>query len=179
MVSGRRGPGSEGDAARPADPTGGPASPRAGDPSGARGITAASVHRTLRIVSLALAGALAAFALGAAVLVAADAFHPFLQLNQTVRAGVAVFLGGLLWAAGPISRAARRSEDGAEPLDALQRGVIAGLAVRDVVGVMGAVLILLAGDLWLGGAAALLAGVEMVRAVPSTEVLRAELRRGG
>jgi hypothetical protein len=136
-------------------------------------------HRVLTFVSLALLGSVALMVGGAWALVATGAFQPFLGLRLPVRIGVGVFLIVLLAAAYPLSRAVgsgNRPETREEALARVQTRVTVGMAVRDAVGAMAAVLILLAGDIVLGGTVGALVLVSMAAALPRRDQLEEAVR---
>lgn len=142
-----------------------PAESPVGEGSGSIG----EYHRVLTIVSLALAGSVTVMVGGAWVLVATGAFQPFLGLRGPARLGVALFLALLLAAAYPLSRAVgsgSRPASREEALARVQTRVMVGMAIRDAVGAMAAVVVLLAGDVVLGGTIGALALVSMAVALP-------------
>lgn len=112
-------------------------------------------------------------------LVATGRFQPFIGLQPVVRIGVGIFLVALLGASYPLSRAVGsgdRPTSREEALGHVQTSVMIGMAVRDAVGAMAAVLILLAGDLVLGGTVAVLAFLSMGLALPRREQLEEAVR---
>lgn len=132
------------------------------------------------VISMALIGSVAVMVGGAWALVASGTFQPFLSLQLPVRIGVGVFLLVLLAATYPLSRAVGsggRPESREEALSIVQTRVMVGMAVRDAVGAMSAVLILLAGDVTLGGTVGALTLVSMVTSLPRLEQLE-EATRG-
>ncbi len=146
------------------------------DPSGS---TLREYHRVLVGISWALIAGVAAMAGGAWFLVATGTFLPFLGFTTPVRIGIAVFLVLLLLAAGPLERAVgggEAAEDEAAALSRVQTRVMVGMAVRDAVGAMAAVLILLSGDLLVGGSAAAATLVAMVSNLPRMDDLEAAVR---
>jgi hypothetical protein len=117
---------------------------------------------------------------GAWVMVATGTFQPFLGLRGAARIGVALFLVLLLAAAHPLSRAVgtgRRPDSREEALAGVQTRVMVGMAIRDAVGAMAAVVILLAGDVLLGGTVGVLAVVGMIASIPRREELEEAVRR--
>ena len=147
-----------------------------GDP---RSSTLREYHRVLVGISWALIGGVAAMAGGAWFLVATGTFHPFLGFSTPVRIGIAVFLVLLLLAAGPLQRAVgggEPPEDEAAALARVQTRVMVGMAVRDAVGAMAAVLILLSGDVLVGGSVAAATLVAMVSDLPAMDDLEAAVR---
>lgn len=136
-------------------------------------------HRVLSLVSLALLGSVALMVGGAWALVATGAFQPFLGVRPPVRIGIGVFLIVLLGAAYPLSRAVgadRRPGTRQEALAREQTRVMVGMAVRDAVGAMAAVLILLAGDVVLGGTLGAMVLVSMAAALPRRDQLEEAVR---
>ena len=143
------------------------------------GDSVAEYHRVLVLMSWALMGSVAVMVGGAWTLVATGTFQPFLGLQTPVRIGVGVFLVLLLGSAYPLSRAVGA---GARPatreraLAVVQTRVMVGMAVRDAVGAMAAVLILLAGDVVLGGTVGALVLASMALALPRREQLEEAVR---
>lgn len=136
-------------------------------------------HRVLTLVSIALLGSVAVMVVGAWALVATGTFQPFLGLRLPVRIGVGVFLVVLLGAAYPLSGAVGtggRAETREDALSRVQTRVMVGMAVRDAVGAMAAVLILLAGDVVLGGTIGVLVLMSMAAALPRREQLQEAVR---
>ena len=150
------------------------------DPSpGPGGSSLEEYHRVLVGLSWALIAGVAAMAGGAWFLVASGGFQPFLNFTTPVRIGIAVFLVLLLLVAGPVTRTASRGErprDARTALSRLQTEVMVGMAVRDAVGAMAAVLILLSGDWVVGGTTAAAALVAMISDLPTLDDLRDAVR---
>ena len=116
---------------------------------------------------------------GAWALVATGAFQPFLGFRPPVRIAIGVFLVALLLAAYPLSRAVgggARPESREQALAVLQTRVMVGMAIRDAVGAMAAVLILLAGDTVLGGTLGALVLVSMGAALPNRQAFEDAVR---
>ena len=150
------------------------------EPGGADRSTLREYHRVLVGLSWALIAGVAAMAGGAWFLVAAELFQPFLGFTTPVRIGIAVFLVLLLLSAGPLKRAVGGDGPPSNPAEALSRvqtRVMVGMAVRDAVGAMAAVLILLSGDLLVGGSAAVATLVAMVSDLPGLDDLEEAVRQ--
>lgn len=150
--------------------------PAAGDPGSS---TLREYHRVLVGISWALIAGVAVMAGGAWFLVTTGTFTPFLGFTAPVRIGIAVFLVLLLLAAGPLERAVgggEPPEDEAAALGRVQTRVMVGMAVRDAVGAMAAVLILLSGDLLVGGSVAAATLVAMASDLPTIDDLEAAVR---
>jgi hypothetical protein len=131
-------------------------------------------HRVLVTVSLALMASVALFVGVAWVLVATERFQPFIGLQPGVRIGVGAFLLALLGASYPLSRAVGGDsppDTREKALSNVQTRVMVGMAMRDAVGAMAAVLILLAGDVVLGGTLAFLVLLSMGLSLPGREQL--------
>lgn len=136
-------------------------------------------HRVLLIICLALAGGVAVMAGVAVMLVQTGTFPPFLGFSQGVRVGVAIFLALLLVASYPIHRMAGGAvavTDAASALQAFQTRVITAMAIREFVGIAGAVLMLLSRDFVVGGTLAALSVITILLALPRREDLREAVR---
>ncbi len=136
-------------------------------------------HRVLLTISVALMGSVALMVGIAWVLVATGRFQPFIGLQPAVRIGVGVFLMALLGASYPLSRAVGTGEpitSREQALADVQTRVMIGMAVRDAVGAMAAVLILLAGDAVLGGTLGVVVLVSMGLSLPRREQLEEAVR---
>ena len=136
-------------------------------------------YRVLLIISLAMAGGVALFAGIAAFVVSTGQFDPFMGWPGWVRGSIAAFLIVLLAASYPLYRLAGGAPRPGDPYAALsvfQTKVIVANGVRDAVGIMGAVLILFAGDLVLGGSVAIASVVTILLSLPRKDDMRAALR---
>lgn len=141
--------------------------------------TIGEYHRVLLTVSAALMVSVALMVGVAWFLVTSGQFQPFIGLQPAVRIGVGIFLLGLLGSSYPLSRAVgtgERPRSREKALANVQTSVMIGMAVRDAVGAMAAVLILLAGDLVLGGTVAVLVLLSMGSSLPRREQLEEAVR---
>lgn len=139
-------------------------------------------YRVLLIICLALVFGVVAFAGVAAFLSSSGAFPGFLGFSPLVRTGIAVGFLVLLVGAYPLQSMAGGPvpvDDAASALQAHQTKTIVGMAVREFVGIAGGVLILLSGDLVLGGTLVGLTVITMLLALPRKEEMRAAMRRSG
>jgi hypothetical protein len=143
------------------------------------GVDLDQVHRILSVMILIFAGGVASFAGVSFFVVSTGAFSPFLGYPEVVRLGIGVFLLFLLAMSYPLSRwsgAANPGESRSDAVARFQTRAVVGAAVRESVGIMGGLLILLAGDVVLGVTAAALAVVTLVTGIPSKDALRAATR---
>lgn len=137
-------------------------------------------HRVLTFLCLSLAGSVALMAGVSALLVTTGAFPPFLGYPQAVRLGVGIFLILLLGASYPLYGLAGGSGEASDPagaVTAFQTRVITSMAVREFVGIAGALLILLSRDFILGGTLAGLSLITIVLALPRKEDLLEAVRK--
>lgn len=143
-------------------------------------VDAATAHQVLRIISMGLAATVAIFGVVALVLNRTGVFPPFLGYPTSVRVGIAVFLVFLLGISYPLYGWAGGAEPPKTPEEALSRlqiRVMVANATRDAAGIMGCLLILLTGDLWLGATVAALAVVTILLSVPSRDDVESAIRR--
>ncbi|MDT8340167.1 MAG: hypothetical protein RQ751_01525 [Longimicrobiales bacterium] len=139
-------------------------------------------YRVLVGICLVLAGGVVLAAGGAWAVLEAGLFPPFLGFPAWVRWSVGAGLLVLLAASYPAHRAAGGAvavTDAATALQAFQTRVITAMAMREFVGMAGAVLILLSRDLLVGGTLAGLAVLSILLALPRREDLREAVRRAG
>lgn len=137
-------------------------------------------HRVLLVISLALAGGVALMAGVSLILVQGGHFTAFLGFSPAVRVGVAVFLALLLGASYPVYRLAGGPSEvpgAASGLQAFQTRVITAMAMREFVGMAGAVLILLSRDLALGGTMSVLAVASILLSLPRKKELAEAVRK--
>lgn len=137
-------------------------------------------HRVLLVISLALAGSVAVMAGVSLILVQGGHFTAFLGFSPVVRVGVAVFLALLLGASYPVYRLAGGPSEvpgAASALQAFQTRVITAMAMREFVGMAGAVLILLSRDLAVGGTLSVLAVASILLSLPRRKELAEAVRK--
>ncbi|MEJ2538937.1 MAG: hypothetical protein P8188_02935 [Gemmatimonadota bacterium] len=136
-------------------------------------------HRVLLGLSVALMIGVLVMTGGAWMMVASGTFQPFLGLQPGVRLGVGFFLLLLLGASYPVARAAGSGdppENRREALSQVQTRVMVAMATRDAVGGMAAVVILLTGDIVLGGSVAAATLLAMASDLPRIGVLEEAVR---
>ena len=139
-----------------------------------------SVHNRGVILTAALAMGHLALAGVATGFVLSGSLEPAFSTTPLLRGAVAVMGLLMLGAATVIGGRLAEAPAGATPDDAAQRyptGLVVGMALREAVGLAGAMLILLAGDLVVGGALVAAALLTMIAAAPRRADIESRLRR--
>ena len=137
-------------------------------------------YKVLVGLSLAFAGGVALFAVVSVFLVQTGSFTPFMGYTGLVRGAVAAFVILLIGSSWPLYRLAGGAVSADDPnaaLSAFQIKVIVANAIREAAGLMGGVLILLFGDLLVGGTAAALSVGAILLSLPRKDDMREALRR--
>lgn len=170
------------DGSPPRGPGGGSGPDRRGEAGSlTRRVEVDTAHRVLVLFSVFLAGSVAIFAVVAVVLGELELFPPFLGYPASVRAGIGVFLVGLLALSYPMQRWAGGDDgtDAAAALSKLQTGTMVANAMRDAAGIMGCLLVLLSGDRVLGLTVAGLAVASILLSLPTRADVEAAVQRDG
>lgn len=140
---------------------------------------AESLHRTLLLLTLALVSGVVGFGVVVAVL-SVGGREATLAISVPVQAMIGAGALSILVAAGFVGSAVSRPEPGSSAdaaADRIRTGVIVAMAMRESVGLLGAVLGLLSGELLLMSALVAASAAMMVLGVPGRDALEHTLRR--
>jgi hypothetical protein len=136
-------------------------------------------HRQAVLITAALAMGVASLAGVAVALVVTGTVEPVLVTTPLLRGAVLVPAVLLLGAARALEARLRESPRGADPAEAAGRwlsGTVVGMALREAVGLLGGVIVLVTGDVLAGLALAAGALLVMLLAAPRQSDLARRLR---
>ena len=141
--------------------------------------TAATLHRTLLILTLALVLGVLGFGIVVAILSLGggeSSFSVTLPIQAIVGVGALALLTGAHFVGSALSRSGPGSSTD-EVAERIRTGVIVAMAMRESVGIMGAVLGLLSGELVLMSALVAASAATMLLGLPGRDELEHRLRR--
>ena len=136
------------------------------------------LHRTLLLLTLALVSGVLGFAAVVTVLTLRGQ-EASMALSLPLQAGVALVGVALLTTAQGMGSALSRTEPGADAdatAERIRTGVIVAMALRESVGLMGAVLGLVTGELLLMAALVAASAATMMLGLPGRDALEHTLR---